>query len=120
MSAIYKINKAESNTNITNWRNRPFNRWAFRNVKKLIPSVIVENNTFHFHALKTASKSLDGIILKTLLNKTSTDGIVVLHKGEIVYESYANGNDLYTPHILMSATKAVVLLCRVLFFEISH
>lgn len=108
MSNRFVNNKAESNTNIANWRMRPFNRWAFRNVKKLIPSVPVENETQKSIALKKTSKPLNGLMLKTLFKRTSTDAIVVLHKGEIVYESYANGNDFNTPHILMSATKAVV------------
>jgi len=108
MSKKFVINKAETSTNITNWRIRPFNRWAFHNVKKLISSVPVENNTRHPNVLKKASKALNGLIFKLLLKITSTDAIVVLHKGEIVYESYANGNDLCTPHILMSATKAVI------------
>ena len=108
MSKIHLSNKVEISTNITNWRIRPFNRWAFRNIKKLIPAVSVEHDPCHPNILKTASKSLNGVIFKLLLKVTSTDAIVILYKGEIVYESYANGNDANTPHILMSATKAVI------------
>lgn len=108
MSKSIVNTKAESNTNIANWKIRPFNRWAFHNIKKLIPSVSVENETRHHNVLKPASKSLDGFMLKVLLKATSTDAVVVLHKGEIVYESYSNGNDFRTPHILMSATKSVI------------
>jgi CubicO group peptidase (beta-lactamase class C family) len=108
MSKISESNKAESSTIMANWRTRPFSRWAFRNVKKLIPSMPVENDPRNHSILIKASKSLNGLIFKLLLKITSTDAIVVLHKGEIVYESYANGNDSRIPHILMSATKAVI------------
>lgn len=108
MSNNFVNNKAEHTASIANWKNRPFNRWAFRNVKKLIPSIPVKNDALHPNVLKNALKSLNGLIFRLLLKMTSTDAIVVLHQGEIVHESYANGNDLRTPHILMSATKAVI------------
>jgi CubicO group peptidase (beta-lactamase class C family) len=102
----FSINK-EVAANIANWRTRPFNRWAFHHVKEIIPSITVENDPKHPHLLKPASKTLNGLMLKLLVKMTSTDAIVVFHKGEIVYESYANGNNDCSPHILMSASKAV-------------
>lgn len=108
MSNNFVNNKAEHITSIANWKNPPFNRWAFRNVKKLIPSVPVKNDALHPNVLKNALKSLNGFIFRLLLKMTSTDAIIILHQGKIVHESYANGNGLHTPHILMSATKAVI------------
>lgn len=37
-----------------------------------------------------------------------TDGIVIIHKGEIVYERYDHGYTQETPHIAWSATKSFV------------
>ena len=37
-----------------------------------------------------------------------TDGIVVLHRGKIIYERYARGWDRTTPHRMYSVTKSVV------------
>lgn len=56
MSNNFVNNKAEHITSITNWKNPPFNRWAFRNVKKLIPSVPVKNDALHPNVLKNALK----------------------------------------------------------------
>ena len=47
MSNNFVNNKAEHITSIANWKNPPFNRWAFRKVKKLIPSVPVKNDALH-------------------------------------------------------------------------
>ena len=41
-------------------------------------------------------------------SSTATDALVVLHDGAVVCEHYAHGNAAATPHVLMSATKAVV------------
>ncbi|MBB6112649.1 hypothetical protein SAMN05421821_12038 [Mucilaginibacter lappiensis] len=98
----------ENQANINNWKTRPFNRWSFHHVKKFIPSIAIANDIHHQNLLENAPVSIKGFILKQLLKATATDAIVILHKGKIVYETYANGNDEHTPHILMSATKAVV------------
>ncbi len=98
----------ENQANINNWKTRPFNRWSFHHVKKFIPSITIANDVHHQNLLENAPVSIKGVILKQLLKATATDAIVILHKGKIVYEAYANGNDEHTPHILMSATKAVV------------
>lgn len=108
------MSKKTQNTNqkniadITNWKTSPFSRWAFHHVHQFIPTINVENDIQHTGFLKKASRSINGIMLRLLLKATATDAIVILHQGQIVYESYANGNDAHTPHILMSATKAVV------------
>jgi beta-lactamase family protein len=40
--------------------------------------------------------------------ETSTDGIVVVNRGQIVFERYANGMTVTTPHILMSVSKSLL------------
>jgi hypothetical protein len=42
------------------------------------------------------------------MEKTGTDALVVLHRGRLVYERYANGMTAQTPHILMSVSKSVL------------
>ena len=47
--------------------------------------------------------------LKGLLSGGSaTESLLILHKGKLVYESYAEGWDKDTPHEIWSATKSVV------------
>jgi len=42
------------------------------------------------------------------MEQTQTDVLVVLHRGKLVYEHYANGMTPATPHILMSVSKSVL------------
>ena len=45
-----------------------------------------------------------------LLGDTGTDGLVILHRGKVIVEHYANGIGANTPHILMSVSKSVTAL----------
>jgi len=110
---------------IANWRASPFNRWAFHNITKIIACDGIENDPKNIWALASEPKPFedfkltraDGstLDLPAFLQATSTDAIIVLQDGRIVYEAYANGNSEHAPHILMSATKSVVgLICGIL------
>ena len=44
----------------------------------------------------------------TFLTETDTDGLVVLHRGAVVAEAYANGMTRHTPHLLMSVSKSLL------------
>lgn len=102
--------------NLSNWRNSPFNRWAFRNIREIIPVDDIEN-AGNVTPLPVKPQSMDrfglasgdGAILSLddVLHATATDGFVILHDGQIVYEFYDYGTTADTPHILMSATKSV-------------
>jgi CubicO group peptidase (beta-lactamase class C family) len=53
--------------------------------------------------------------LEEFLGETSTDGLVIVHRGRIVFERYAGGTTAATPHILMSVSKSLLgLLAGVL------
>jgi CubicO group peptidase (beta-lactamase class C family) len=107
-----------SRANLSNWRKSPFNRWAFNHVREIVPSVDIANLPASVWQMPFAPllldqfrlKSSDGssMELKSFLQGTATDSLVILHNGRIVYEFYDNGNTQHTPHILMSATKSVV------------
>jgi CubicO group peptidase (beta-lactamase class C family) len=107
-----------SDANLSNWRAAPFNRWAFNNVRSIIPVAEIEHAPDGALALPKAPIALDNFELRLpngsslkldgFLKATATDGVVVLHDGRIVFEFYDNGTSPETPHILMSATKAVV------------
>jgi len=108
----------DTQSGLSNWREAPHSRWAFHHVSEIIRSQpvwrgqtspaappIANDRLAAFRLMLSDGASLD---LAGLLAATATDAMVVLKDGEIVYETYANGNDRDTPHILMSATKAVI------------
>lgn len=100
---------------LANWRKAPFNRWSFRNVRRLLPTahIAAAHHTAPFELDleeigQTVFDGLDG--RPSTLNRAlqdDTDAFVVLRRGRIVAEWYANGMDAHTPHIIFSISKSV-------------
>ncbi len=94
---------------ITNWRTAPHSRWAFHNVDRIIPCATIAHDPARVRPLLHADQRLRSLLTSTpLLKFTSTDALVVLHDGRLVFERYRNGAGTQTAHILMSATKAII------------
>lgn len=97
----------------------PRNRWTFSHVRETVPTANVSRGTGVASALPAAPRDLDGITFKALvsgeelnfgqmLTRTYTDGILVMHRGRVVYEKYAGALTPERPHIGMSLTKSFV------------
>ena len=100
---------------LSNWQDPPFNRWGFQHVRDLIPTACIARGE-RSRALPRAERDLDGLKLQIgrrrlglerFLDETYTDGLLVLHRGRVVTERYANGMTPSTPHLLMSVSKSV-------------
>jgi len=97
---------------LSNWRTAPFSRWAFHHVREIVPSADIANDPANVTTLREAPQALE---LDEFLEATDTDAFVVLHRGRLAFERYANGMSAGTPHILMSVTKSMLgLLAGVL------
>jgi CubicO group peptidase (beta-lactamase class C family) len=90
---------------LANWRTAPFNRRAFHHVRELVPSADIPNDPARVRTLPADPMDLG---LERFLDQTDTDGVVVLHRGRMIYERYANGMTPETPHILMSVSKSLL------------
>lgn len=99
---------------LANWRTAPYNRWAFHHVREIVASADIPNDPDSVSALPKTPQDFDDFALggvgslTEFLTATDTDGIVILHNGHIVFESYAHGMDAFTPHILMSVSKSLL------------
>src|SRR2546421_10682171 len=102
---------------LANWRQAPFNRWAFQHVRELIPSADIPNEPRRVREVPVEKQSIDvriepdsgePLTLAQFLAETQTDGFVVLHRGRLIAEHYANGMTFETPHILMSVSKSMM------------
>ena len=104
-----KLPSGPGKADLSNWRSPLHSRWAFRNVDEIIPTAPIENDPSDISELVEANERSSGALLpKLLLNAIRTDAVVVLRDGKLLFEWYARGNNAHTPHILMSATKAVI------------
>lgn len=110
-----------------NWRIYPYSRWAFQHARELVPSRMIRRSGTP-RELEERWRDLSGLAFADeegrtvrwaeFLERTYTDAFLVLHRGELVYEHYANGMTADTPHLLFSITKSFFgLLAEILIAE---
>ncbi len=95
-------------------------RWSFSHWREVMPSAEVSRGTGPVAPLARAERDdLDAVTFMPLGGSTPltwadslaanyTDGIVVLHRGRIVYERYFGALTAERPHIAFSVTKSVI------------
>lgn len=116
---------ADTQVSLANWRQPPFAQWGFQHVREIVPTADIPNDPDNVWKLPAAPRDLSGlkidggakgpISLEAWNEASSTDGLVILHKGRVIYERYRTEMTPATPHILMSVTKSVLgLLCGIL------
>ena len=91
--------------------------WGSRYIDVLRPSTRISNGGVEASALPSASVDLNSVTftgsdgkevsLEQWQKNTATDGLVVLHRGQLVYERYDHGQTQQARPILWSATKSV-------------
>ena len=94
-------------------------RWSYSNMAQLVPTTAVSRGIGGVCALPRADRDdLDAVAFTPLhrndtmtwaqsLQANYTDGIVVLHRGHIVYERYFGALTAPQPHIAFSVTKSL-------------
>lgn len=102
---------------LANWRKAPFNKWSFSHVREIVPSAEIAHDPRAVRQLPLAPVDLSDLSVESdgvsrtfdeFLDFTDTDGLVVLHRGSIVHESYSGEMSAATPHILMSVSKSIL------------
>jgi len=93
-------------------------RWSFSNYRQMVPTSAVWRGEGPVSVLPRAERNdLDAVSFKPMgsdatmtwaqsLAANYADGVVVLHRGRIVYERYWGVTKPQTPHIAMSVTKS--------------
>ena len=103
----------------SNWQTKPNNEWSFVNLDKVLETQTIKKSSAPASVFPPSSESLDTFKvtlgkheqdLATFLASTETDAFIVLHKGKLVHEYYAHGNDATSKHILMSVSKSITAL----------
>ena len=102
---------------ISNWLAPPFNRWGFQHVNRVLHTTTVDRGDVPVWILDRRSLDLDAVTYKDKKGETHTfrevlaasytDALVILHRGDIVFEKYFNGQTPNTRHIMFSATKSL-------------
>ncbi len=109
---------AEPPATMANWQDPPHSRWAFRHMREVLPSHLIEADPATTLALSEAPKPMGQVELTRLdgssgtldevLADTHTDAFLMLHRGQIIEERYADGMTPSTRHLVMSVSKSLV------------
>jgi CubicO group peptidase (beta-lactamase class C family) len=105
---------------LANWRTPPYNRWAYQHVSELVPSAPIWRGAGPVWELPRVGQDISSIAFTDHTSKASTfgafldnhqtDGVCVLHRGQIIMEHYRNDLRAHRPHILMSVSKSITAL----------
>jgi CubicO group peptidase (beta-lactamase class C family) len=109
---------AEATVTLANWWHAPFNRWSLQHAEEIMPTAhIAHGSTVRVLPAADPSAELgaltfevdgEGWTVDEMLDATHTDGFMVLHRGTVMMQRYANGLTPRKRHILFSVTKSVV------------
>ena len=100
-----------------NWRQPPFNRWSLQRIQQLtrtaraahprqasaLPLALQDISRVSFISKDGTQRTFDDMV-----ESTWTDGIIVVHRGQIVHEQYFNGMAEDSLHMLFSCSKSVL------------
>lgn len=98
------------------WDRAPWNRWSFQHVSEFVPTAPVHRGRPPATPLPLRLQSLDRIAFEhqgqahtigSFLDRSYTDGFIVLHHGAIVFERYLNGMTERTRHLSQSVAKSI-------------
>ena len=108
---------AENRVPLEDWDRAPWNRWAFHHVREILPTAEVWRGQGDTWDLPRQPLDLDGLdftdaggkhrSLEDFFTTQCTDGLIVLHAGAVVHESYHNGMDRRSLHLSQSVAKSI-------------
>jgi CubicO group peptidase (beta-lactamase class C family) len=110
---------AADQVTLANWREPPFNRWAFHHVREVVPTARIAHDPAnaaiwpgtagHSDVLGLAFGDPGGVewTIGDLLPDSFSDGLIVLHKRTPVLEWAAPTCEPDAPHIIFSVSKSL-------------
>jgi len=106
--------------NLSNWRQPGNSRWAFHHVREIVPSEPIYRGKRSSELVRSpldaisqvSMPGLDGAdwSLEQWLEVTSSDALLVAHRGELVHEWYVDDDIAENPHIVFSVSKSITAL----------
>jgi len=100
------------------WDRAPWNRWTFQNVRQMVPTTEVwrgngpvrefEHNLQNLGDVEFSDADANTTSLQAWIDSSYTDGILLLYRGEIVFEQYHNNMNARTLHLSQSMAKSIV------------
>jgi CubicO group peptidase (beta-lactamase class C family) len=99
-----------------NWDWPPQNRWSFQHIADILKTERIARGHGPARHFGDARQDIGGITftdvdgatrtVAEMLERTWTDGFVIIHDGKLVYERYMNGMNAATLHLSQSVVKS--------------
>jgi CubicO group peptidase (beta-lactamase class C family) len=103
---------------IEHWDRAPWNRWSFQNVREIVPTAEIWRGDGDIWVLPHSPADLTAIAfpaadgsrlsLPAFFDTQYTDGMLVIHSGAIIHESYHNDMSPRSLHLSLSLAKSVI------------
>jgi CubicO group peptidase (beta-lactamase class C family) len=101
---------------VHNWSGYPYLRWGFLHTREVVPTARIERGDGPVLPLDPEPRDVTGVdfpwsgtrmTVAEMIERTYTDGFLVLHRGRIAHEHYGPGMTPTTTHLLQSVSKSV-------------
>ena len=103
--------------NLGNWRLPENSQWAFHHVREVVPSAVIARGSAVDHLESESNPAIAALNLAGLggvdwslqrwLDESSSDALLVAHRGKLVHEWYADPDIETNPHIVFSVSKSM-------------
>src|ERR1700722_2151260 len=79
---------------LANWRTAPYLKWAFQHVREIVPSADIANAPGGVWQIESESRDFSSFSfqcggetysLERFIADTDTDGLAILHRGQLVF-----------------------------------
>jgi CubicO group peptidase (beta-lactamase class C family) len=99
-----------------NWQDPPHLRWAYVHIRDVVPSRVIPRGPAPVSPLLRADRDLGAFAftirgrtrtVREMLDRTDTDGFLVLQHGRVLMETYGGAMSEATPHLLQSVSKSL-------------
>lgn len=110
---------ARRDVTLANWRNAPYSRWAFHNVRDLVPTAEFRSarpereqalDSQAFIEARLAREIEGSATIRGYLENAHTDAFVVMRGGNVAAEYYAPHSDINARHLVFSISKSLTAL----------
>ncbi|MEI2715215.1 MAG: serine hydrolase [Nocardioides sp.] len=101
---------------LANWQSPVYLRWAFQHMREVMPSQVIHGTDtprpMPERPLDLGSVQVGGLAMPgtvdDVIARTDTDGFLVLHQGELVFERYFGDMVRRSRHLVMSVSKSIL------------
>ena len=107
----------ENRVPLEDWDRPPWNRWAFHHIREILPTAEVWRGQDKPWTLPQRPRDLDGLrfvdadgvrrSLEDFFTTQYTDGLIAVHAGRVMHESYHGGMDHRSLHLSQSVAKSI-------------